>query len=57
MTCVTTAVPGRGREPRAPDGGSSRRTVGTGSYPTVDCAPDFGCWASGEKGRVACLEL
>ncbi|MEV3987941.1 oxidoreductase [Streptomyces sp. NPDC049837] len=38
------------------DGGHTWRTVDTGSYDTVDCAPDFGCWASGEKGRVARLE-
>ncbi|EPH44082.1 hypothetical protein STRAU_2836 [Streptomyces aurantiacus JA 4570] len=28
----------------------------TGSYDTVDCARDLGCWAAGEKGRVARLE-
>ncbi|WP_405804655.1 oxidoreductase [Streptomyces sp. NBC_00210] len=39
------------------DGGRSWRTVDTGSFDTVDCTPDFGCWASGEKGRVARLEL
>ncbi|MFF9281263.1 WD40/YVTN/BNR-like repeat-containing protein [Streptomyces griseosporeus] len=38
------------------DGGRTWRTVDTGSYDTVDCAPDFGCWAAGEKGRVARLE-
>ncbi|MER7108253.1 WD40/YVTN/BNR-like repeat-containing protein [Streptomyces sp. NPDC000229] len=38
------------------DGGRTWRTVDTGSYDTVDCAADFGCWASGEKGRVARLE-
>ncbi|MEV6204159.1 oxidoreductase [Streptomyces sp. NPDC051771] len=37
------------------DGGRSWRTVDTGSYDTVDCAPDGGCWASGEKGRIARL--
>ncbi|MBT2507923.1 oxidoreductase [Streptomyces sp. ISL-98] len=37
------------------DGGRSWRTVDTGSYDTVDCARDGGCWASGEKGRVASL--
>ncbi|MFD9791001.1 WD40/YVTN/BNR-like repeat-containing protein [Streptomyces sp. NPDC059070] len=37
------------------DGGRSWRTVDTGSYDTVDCAPDRGCWAAGEKGRVARL--
>lgn len=38
------------------DGGRTWRTLDTGSYDTVDCAPDLGCWASGEKGRVARLE-
>ncbi|CBG68499.1 oxidoreductase [Streptomyces sp. LBUM 1478] len=38
------------------DGGRTWRTVDTGSYDTVDCAPDRGCWAAGEKGRVARLE-
>ncbi len=37
------------------DGGRTWRTVDTGSYDTVDCAPDGGCWASGEKGRIAAL--
>lgn len=37
------------------DGGRSWRTVDTGSYDTVDCAPGRGCWAAGEKGRVARL--
>lgn len=35
------------------DGGRTWRTVDTGSYDTVDCAPDGGCWAAGERGRVA----
>ncbi|MFF0026790.1 WD40/YVTN/BNR-like repeat-containing protein [Streptomyces avermitilis] len=38
------------------DGGRTWKTVDTGSYDTVDCTPDRGCWASGEKGRVARLE-
>ncbi|MFJ3639205.1 WD40/YVTN/BNR-like repeat-containing protein [Streptomyces sp. NPDC090108] len=38
------------------DGGRTWHTFGTGSYDTVDCAPDRGCWAAGEKGRVARLE-
>ncbi|MFE2510875.1 WD40/YVTN/BNR-like repeat-containing protein [Streptomyces naganishii] len=38
------------------DAGRTWRTVDTGSYDTVDCASDLGCWASGEKGRVARLE-
>ncbi|MFM9371278.1 WD40/YVTN/BNR-like repeat-containing protein [Streptomyces sp. Da 82-17] len=37
------------------DAGRSWRTVDTGSYDTVDCAPDRGCWASGERGRIARL--
>ncbi|MFE7773580.1 WD40/YVTN/BNR-like repeat-containing protein [Streptomyces sp. NPDC057445] len=39
------------------DGGHSWRIVDSGSYDTVDCTPDFGCWASGEKGRIARLEF
>ncbi|WP_406398273.1 oxidoreductase [Streptomyces sp. NBC_00879] len=39
------------------DGGRNWRTVDTGSYDTVDCTAGFGCWASGEKGRVARLEF
>ncbi|MEU1134568.1 hypothetical protein ABZ383_32700, partial [Streptomyces sp. NPDC005900] len=38
------------------DGGRTWRTVDPGSFDTVDCARDGGCWASGEKGRVARLE-
>ncbi|WP_414930936.1 WD40/YVTN/BNR-like repeat-containing protein [Streptomyces sp. Je 1-369] len=38
------------------DGGRSWRTVDSGSYDTVDCTPDRGCWAAGEKGRIARLE-
>ncbi|WP_431047404.1 WD40/YVTN/BNR-like repeat-containing protein [Streptomyces sp. P1-3] len=38
------------------DGGRSWRTVDDGSYDTVDCAPDLGCWAAGERGRAARLE-
>ncbi|MGR8007187.1 WD40/YVTN/BNR-like repeat-containing protein [Streptomyces hypolithicus] len=37
------------------DGGLNWRTVDTGSYDTVDCTADIGCWAAGEKGRVARL--
>ena len=37
------------------DGGRTWRTVDTGSYDTVDCTPGGGCWAAGEKGRVARL--
>ncbi|MFF8097383.1 oxidoreductase [Streptomyces sp. NPDC016675] len=39
------------------DGGTTWRTLDTGSYDTVDCTPDLGCWAAGERGRVARLEL
>ncbi|MGW1427955.1 WD40/YVTN/BNR-like repeat-containing protein [Streptomyces sp. NPDC002431] len=35
------------------DGGRTWRTVDTGSYDTVDCTTDGGCWAAGEQGRVA----
>ncbi|MFD7263622.1 WD40/YVTN/BNR-like repeat-containing protein [Streptomyces sp. NPDC059874] len=38
------------------DGGRTWRSLDPGSFDTVDCAPDAGCWASGEKGRVARLE-
>ncbi|MFI1168974.1 WD40/YVTN/BNR-like repeat-containing protein [Streptomyces sp. NPDC020801] len=38
------------------DGGRTWRTVDNGSYDTVDCASDGGCWAAGEQGRVARLE-
>ncbi|MGA5560423.1 WD40/YVTN/BNR-like repeat-containing protein [Streptomyces platensis] len=38
------------------DGGHTWHTFDTGSYDTVDCAPDLGCWAAGEKGRIARLE-
>ncbi|MER6561085.1 oxidoreductase [Streptomyces sp. NPDC001027] len=38
------------------DVGRTWRTLDTGSYDTVDCTPDLGCWAAGEQGRVARLE-
>ncbi|WP_376788352.1 WD40/YVTN/BNR-like repeat-containing protein [Streptomyces sp. A144] len=38
------------------DAGRTWRTVDTGSYDTVDCTADRGCWAAGEQGRVARLE-
>ncbi|WUB13647.1 oxidoreductase [Streptomyces platensis] len=38
------------------DGGHTWHPFDTGSYDTVDCAPDLGCWAAGEKGRLARLE-
>ncbi|WP_435834482.1 WD40/YVTN/BNR-like repeat-containing protein [Streptomyces abikoensis] len=41
------------------DGGRTWRTFDTGSYDTIDCAPaaapGAGCWAAGEKGRIARL--
>ncbi|MCQ8769427.1 WD40/YVTN/BNR-like repeat-containing protein [Streptomyces telluris] len=37
------------------DGGRTWRAFDTGSYDTVDCAADGGCWAAGEKGRIARL--
>ncbi|MFD9822767.1 WD40/YVTN/BNR-like repeat-containing protein [Streptomyces violascens] len=37
------------------DGGRTWRTVDTGSYDTIGCAADGGCWAAGERGRVARL--
>ncbi|KUJ70765.1 oxidoreductase [Streptomyces albus subsp. albus] len=39
------------------DGGHSWRSFDDGSYDTVDCAPDLGCWAAGERGRAARLAL
>ncbi|MCX5193394.1 oxidoreductase [Streptomyces sp. NBC_00249] len=38
------------------DAGRSWWTLDGGSYDTVDCTPDGGCWAAGEKGRAARLE-
>ncbi|WP_326809407.1 MULTISPECIES: oxidoreductase [unclassified Streptomyces] len=38
------------------DGGRSWSTFDQGSYDTVDCASDLGCWAAGEQGRIARLE-
>lgn len=38
------------------DGGRTWRPFDNGSYDTVDCAPDLGCWAAGERGRIARLE-
>ncbi|MDQ0957560.1 hypothetical protein QFZ66_001438 [Streptomyces sp. B4I13] len=38
------------------DAGRTWRTLDAGSYDTVDCTPDLGCWAAGEQGRVARLE-
>ncbi|MDX3071451.1 oxidoreductase [Streptomyces sp. MI02-7b] len=39
------------------DGGRTWRTFDAGSFDTVDCAADLGCWAAGEKGRVARLGI
>ncbi|MFJ8212964.1 WD40/YVTN/BNR-like repeat-containing protein [Streptomyces sp. NPDC096033] len=38
------------------DAGRSWRALDGGSFDTVACAGDGGCWAAGEKGRVARLE-
>lgn len=38
------------------DGGRTWHAFDNGSYDTVDCAADLGCWAAGERGRVARLE-
>ncbi|MFD0167567.1 WD40/YVTN/BNR-like repeat-containing protein [Streptomyces decoyicus] len=38
------------------DAGRTWHTFDNGSYDTVDCAPDLGCWAAGERGRIARLE-
>ncbi|MFD3554599.1 WD40/YVTN/BNR-like repeat-containing protein [Streptomyces goshikiensis] len=38
------------------DGGRTWRALDAGSFDTVDCAGDGGCWAAGEKGRVGRLE-
>ncbi|RKT07851.1 photosystem II stability/assembly factor-like uncharacterized protein [Streptomyces sp. 3211.6] len=38
------------------DAGRSWRPLDGGSFDTVACAADGGCWAAGEKGRVARLE-
>lgn len=38
------------------DGGRSWRALAPGSFDTVGCADDGGCWAAGEKGRVGRLE-
>ncbi|WP_433334634.1 WD40/YVTN/BNR-like repeat-containing protein [Spirillospora sp. CA-294931] len=35
------------------DSGRTWTRFDTGSFDTVDCASDGGCWAAGEKGRVA----
>jgi photosystem II stability/assembly factor-like uncharacterized protein len=37
------------------DNGHRWTPFDTGSFDSVDCAPDGGCWASGERGRVAHL--
>ncbi|MFB7918818.1 WD40/YVTN/BNR-like repeat-containing protein [Streptomyces sp. NPDC056061] len=38
------------------DGGRTWHTVDRGSFDTVACTPDGGCWAAGETGRVARTE-
>jgi photosystem II stability/assembly factor-like uncharacterized protein len=37
------------------DGGRTWRRFDTGSFDSVECAPDGACWASGEAGRAAKL--
>ncbi|WP_419999570.1 WD40/YVTN/BNR-like repeat-containing protein [Streptomyces boninensis] len=37
------------------DAGRTWHAFDDGSFDTVDCAQDRGCWAAGEKGRVARL--
>ncbi|MGK5632283.1 oxidoreductase, partial [Streptomyces sp. URMC 123] len=37
------------------DAGRTWHRFDAGSYDTVDCAPDLGCWAAGASGRVATL--
>lgn len=39
------------------DSGRSWRTFDNGSFDTVSCTADLACWAAGEQGRVARLEL
>ncbi|QXJ26441.1 oxidoreductase [Actinomadura graeca] len=39
------------------DAGRTWTRFDTGSFDTVDCAPDRSCWAAGEKGRAATLLL
>ncbi|MEV0266173.1 oxidoreductase [Streptomyces sp. NPDC050617] len=39
------------------DGGRTWHGFDSGSYDTVDCAPDLGCWAAGEQGRIGRLAL
>jgi photosystem II stability/assembly factor-like uncharacterized protein len=39
------------------DAGRTWSSFDTGSFDSVDCASDGGCWASGEQGRVARLAV
>lgn len=39
------------------DAGRTWSSFDTGSFDSVDCAGDGGCWASGEQGRVSRLVL
>ncbi len=39
------------------DAGRTWSAFGPGSFDSVDCAPDGGCWASGEQGRAARLVI
>jgi photosystem II stability/assembly factor-like uncharacterized protein len=52
----TTAVAvGPGGSDVSSDEGRRWTPFDTGAFDSVDCAPDGGCWASGEHGRVARL--
>jgi hypothetical protein len=39
------------------DAGRTWSSFDTGSFDSVECASDGGCWASGEQGRVARLAV
>jgi hypothetical protein len=39
------------------DAGRTWSSFDTGSFDSVECAADGGCWASGEQGRVARLAV
>ena len=39
------------------DAGRTWSSFDTGSFDSVECASDGGCWAAGERGRVARLAV
>jgi hypothetical protein len=39
------------------NGGRTWHPLDTGSFDSIDCAEQGGCWASGEEGRVARLVI